>query len=61
MSQKKKRQNQKGEEQLARVVLSPSDSNDLFPNDWVEVVAIVVAMIGISGGLVALWHLANGV
>ena len=60
MSQKK-RQKQKGEDQLARVVLNPSDNGDLFPNDWLEVVAIVVAMIGISGGLVALWHLASGV
>ena len=35
--------------------------NDKVPNDWIEVVAITVAIIGVSGGLIALWHLAQQV
>jgi hypothetical protein len=32
---------------------------DAFPNDWLEALIILVAIVGISGGGLALYHLAQ--
>ena len=49
-----------GEQQLASLVLSPrSDDMDRFPNDPLETAILVIASIGIAGGLFSLWYLAQ--
>jgi hypothetical protein len=32
---------------------------DAFPNDWLEALIILVAIVGIFGGAVGLYHLAQ--
>ncbi len=60
---RKLKQKLQGEEQLAKVVLQPrsDDLGESFPNDWVEALIIFVAGLGVFGGVIALYHLAQQV
>ena len=57
----KRRQVPEGEHQLANLVLRPRSDMDKFPNDWFEVAAIGVAVLGVCGGLLALCYLGSQV
>ena len=37
------------------------DLGDAFPNDWLEGLIVFVALIGIGGGALTLYHLAQSV
>jgi hypothetical protein len=37
------------------------DLSDAFPNDWLEALILFVAGVGIFGGIVALFYLADKV
>ena len=51
----------KGEEQLAKVVLRPrgDEVGDSFPNDWIEATILFVTGVGIFGGIAALAYLMD--
>jgi hypothetical protein len=40
---------------------SKDDIGDAFPNDWIEALILFVAGIGIFGGIVTLFYLADKV
>ena len=57
---KKRRKQISGEQQLASLVLSPrSNGMDKFPNDPLETLILIVASIGVIGGIYALVYLAR--
>ena len=58
MRHRQKSQHLSGEQQLANLVLRPrSDDMDKFPNDPLETAILMIASIGIAGGLISLWYL----
>ena len=42
-------------------VRKDDELGDAFPNDWLEGLIVFVALIGILGGALALYHLAQSV
>lgn len=39
----------------------PHESNDRVPNDWIEAVAIFLAIVGMTGAGITLYHLSQQV
>jgi hypothetical protein len=60
MGQKQQIRNRKLRQSNEPAVPKRSDElGDAFPNDWLEALIILVAIVGIFGGAVGLYHLAQ--
>ena len=44
---------------LKHRVRKDDEVGDSFPNDWLEAVIVLVALIGIGGGALTLYHLSQ--
>jgi hypothetical protein len=43
----------------ARVQRRNDDLGDSFPNDWLEALIVFITGLGVFGGVLALWYLAE--